>query len=391
MRTLHTTKERCVRLVVLTAFAYVAVNWVLVLDCVIAQRRSPEPASGLLYYGKNDVRRSADNTVAIANPYITGALFQVVWSEVEKSDGQYDWSELDRWMQPWIAANKQVAVRMMWSTSGYWPRPFYKTPTPNWVWDKGAQFALHAPSGTEIPLAWDPIYKKYAWRFLEQFASRYGDSPHLLFVDVTPGAETNPYRFGTINRRSPEFKETFKLARASDGRVYSDALWLETVKEWIDAASDSLPTTPLLVTLNVGGLEAPDRSVQIGEYCVAQGICVGQNGLSGRSFLSTQRGRAAALVRWSRTTPLFFEMVHRSGQRTGSLMEVMQAAERIRCNYVNVYPEDVLMGTRGHENYASSYEVALRYGHETLARIHSADGGDGPNQARPQTNQPAAP
>jgi hypothetical protein len=34
---------------------------------------------------------------------------------------------------------------------------------------------------------------------MERLADRYDGNPNLLFVDVTPGAETNPYRFMTIN------------------------------------------------------------------------------------------------------------------------------------------------------------------------------------------------
>ena len=153
---------------------------------------------------------------------------------------------------------------------------------------------------------------------------------------------------------------------ASDGRTYSDELWLETVFAWVDAAARILPETPLLVTLNVGGLRGPDRSVTIGDYCIAKGIMVGQNGLAGRSFQQIGGGRSAGFVRWKQEVPLFFEMVHQSGGTTGSLLDVMHAAERIKCNFLNVYPNDVLRGTVGTPNYDRLYEDALRYGFETL-------------------------
>lgn len=323
---------------------------------------------GLLYYAKDDRDASAENTAAIANPAISGALFQVIWSEVEKEEGRWDWSRLDRWMKPWLDADKKVAVRLMWSTSGYWPRPFYKTPTPRWVWEKGAVFAFHSDSGTEIPLAWDPVYQKYAWRFLEEFARRYDGLPGLLFVDVTPGAETNPYRLGLISQRDAGFAAEFRKVAASDGRVYGEDLWLDTVKTWVDAADRFFQKTPLLVTLNVGGLDkSGDHSVAIGDDCVGKGFYVGQNGLSGRSFLDVSLGRSAAFVRWSQQTKLFFEMVRASGGQTGTLKEVMQAAERIHADYVNVYPEDVLRGTKGQKDFDPVFETALRYGHDRIS------------------------
>ncbi|MDO8543809.1 MAG: hypothetical protein Q7S40_25485 [Opitutaceae bacterium] len=332
-----------------------------------APRPAREPGAGLLYYAKADYA-FADNAAVIANPYICGALFQVIWSEVEKTDGHCDWGEVDRWIKPWLDAKKSIAIRIMWVTSGAWPKPYYKTPTPKWVWEKGAKFAFLKASRTEIPLVWDPIYKKYARRFLETFAARYGDSPWLLFADVTPGAETNPYRFGLNNPANLAFKDRYAQAKASDGRSYSEELWLETVKEWIDAAGRALPKTPLLVTLNVGSLRGTDRLREIGDYAVSKGCYVGQNGLGGRSYQDPAAGRMQAFLGWSQRTKLFFEMAAGTGGRTGTLLEVMQAAGRIHCDYLNVYPEDVRRGTRGQKNFDPAYEATLKYGAERLGR-----------------------
>ncbi|MBM3852460.1 MAG: hypothetical protein FJ399_04820 [Verrucomicrobia bacterium] len=346
-----------------------------------------EPGAGLLYYAKADYA-FADNQRVIANPHIIGALFQVIWSEVEKKEGECDWREVDQWLKPWLGAGKKVAIRIMWSTSGAWPRPYYKTPTPRWVWQKGAVFAFHAGTGTEIPLIWDPIYKKYAWRFLEQFAKHYGDNPSLLFVDVTPGAETNPYRFGTINRTDPGFKDVYEKIKTSDGRSYTEDLWLESIKEWVDASDHIFKRTPLLVTLNVGGLRVSDRRISIGDYCANRGFFVGQNGLGGGSYRDSESGRTQAFLRWAGQSKLFFEMVQKSGGRTGTLMEVMQAAERIHCSYLNVYPEDVLLGTKGEKNYDPNFEAALKYGAAVISRRATAlpvRSGNAAPQDRPAT------
>ena len=332
----------------------------------VSSRPSRLPATGLLYYAKAD---SATDTEPIANPSIAGALFQVIWSEVEREDGVCDWTQVDGWIRPWLAAGKKVAIRIMWSTSGYWPEPYYKTPTPQWVWSKGAVHAFHAPSGTEIPLAWDPIYERYAWRFLEQFASRYESNPGLLFVDVTPGAETNPYRFGTIDAQDPAFRTQFLSTRASDGRVYSEVLWLQTVEDWVQAAVTVFRQAPLLATLNVGGFSG-SRLPVIGEFCVTQGLFVGQNGLKGSSYAVPA---GSPFFGWADRTSLFFEMVAASGGTTGSLQEVMEAAGRIRCRYLNVYPEDVAKGTRGDPGFDPAFEAALVYGARTLAGNAPAD------------------
>ena len=192
--------------------------------------------------------------------------------------------------------------------------------------------------------------------------------PNLLFVDVPPGAETNPYRFGTINRRDPGFNDVFEKVQSSDGRSYSEELWLTTLKEWVDASARIFRSTPVLVTLNIGGLRSGSRMGVIGEYCVDKGFYVGQNGLSGNSYPAPDGTKTASFAGWSKRTKLFFEMLAASGQRTGTLMEVMKAAERIQCSYLNVYPEDVVRGTRGQPTFDPAYEEALAYGARTLSR-----------------------
>ena len=192
--------------------------------------------------------------------------------------------------------------------------------------------------------------------------------PNLLFVDVPPGAETNPYRFGTINRRDPGFNDVFEKVQSSDGRSYSEELWLTTLKEWVDASARIFRSTPVLVTLNIGGLRSGSRMGVIGEYCVDKGFYVGQNGLSGNSYRTPDGTKQASFAGWSKRTKLFFEMLAASGQRTGTLMEVMKAAERIQCSYLNVYPEDVVRGTRGQPTFDPAYEEALAYGARTLSR-----------------------
>ena len=57
---------------------------------------------------------------------------------------------------------------------------------------------------------WDPIYRKYAARFLKEVARQFAGDPNVLFIDVTPGAETNPYRNRTIGASEPGFATKFR-------------------------------------------------------------------------------------------------------------------------------------------------------------------------------------
>lgn len=324
--------------------------------------KSSALSTGLLYFASYEQR---DNPAPAANPHLLGALFTIYWSDVEPREGVFDWDALYRRIDPWIKAGKKIALRIMWSSSGNWPEPAAKHPTPQFVLDAGAVTVHSISSKTDIPLFWDPLYRKHAARFLAEVARKFDGRPDVLFVDVTPGAETNPYRFRRINVNEPEFKQRFSEAAASDGRKYSHELWLETVKQGVDDAVAAFKKTPLLVTLNVGSLDGPEQFQAIGDHCVSRGCYVGQNGLNARSY-DSESARKTAFQAWSAKTKFYFEMVDASGGNTGSLMDVMKAAQRARCSFLGVYAADVLRGTKGQPDYDPATEEALAFGAATL-------------------------
>ncbi|HBE03276.1 MAG TPA: hypothetical protein DC049_12500 [Spirochaetia bacterium] len=313
----------------------------------------------LIYYATSQEKYITD-TRAIKNPNITGALFQIIWSRVERENGKYDFSELDNWMKPWHDAGKKTALRIMWITSGYWADPWCKHPTPDWVWKEGAVKAYHNESKTEIPLIWDPVYKKYAFRFMKKLTEKYNSNSSIIFIDITPGAETNPFRFGTILRHNPDFADIFKKLPASNGYVYSKILWGNTVREYINTAVLIFTDTKLLVTLNAGGFrEDGNRLEEFGNYCADKGLLTGQNGIKGSSY-SKDSPVKNLFLKWSIRCGTFFEMHSPTdvpGQ--GTLAEVFAAAKRVNASYLNIYPQDVLKATAGTEVFNAEYEKVM--------------------------------
>ncbi|MBI3466294.1 MAG: hypothetical protein HY000_25045, partial [Planctomycetes bacterium] len=268
-----------------------------------ARAASREAGGGLLYFASY---RERNNTTAVQNPHIVGPLLTIYWSDVEPEEDKFAWEGIDQQMAPWLEAGKKVAVRIMWVSSGNWEEPAADRPTPAGVIEKGAKTvsAEKTARKTHIPLVWDPVYRACAKTFLAEAARKFDGDPNILFIDITPGAETNPYRFRRINVIEPEFKQRFTAAAASDGRKYSHELWLETVKQSVDDAVAAFKQTKLLVTLNVGSLDGPEQFQQIGKHCVDRGCLVGQNGLNGRSYRDDSPRRRAFLD-WGERTGLY--------------------------------------------------------------------------------------
>lgn len=332
---------------------------VLFLNCCFSSGIASQGA-GMLYfasYGKEATQEVIDN------PYIIGGLYTLIWSEVEPEKGKYDWSAADAFIERWARSGKKTALRIIWSTSGYWNNPAARRPTPEWVWDEGARYAYHEGSDTQIPLFWDPVYRSCAMELLREINSHFGDNKDILFIDVTPGAETNPYRFGTIHRRDPGYKAVYEATKASDGRTYTDELWRETVLDWINRTAEIVSDLPCLVTLNVGSLKGTSYFQDFGQCAVDHGMYVGQNGIKEGSYEKGDNERKKLFERWAKTTKLFFEMVHAAETaNTGTLQGVMDAARRIHCSYLNVYAVDVMKSTPGHQTYDSRWEQAMKSG-----------------------------
>jgi hypothetical protein len=301
--------------------------------------------------------------LVLANPSIAGGSYVVFWSEVEKAQGQFEWAKMDASIAEWKAAGKGVSICVMWSASGYWRNPAAKTPTPQWVWDAGAKFALHSPSGTEVPLFWDPIYLKHAHAFLDALAAKYNRESAVFYIDATPGAETNPYRFGTIDLYDPGFRGVFTSTKASDGTTYTDALWGSALHTYITTVRDhfqqpAISGLPVLITLNKGAMPgSKSRTQEIGDLVVSSGMWVGQAGLKGGAY--TGRAAVAPWLKWGASTKVFFETASAAIGATGTMQELVDACQRAGCNWLNVYAVDGLRATPGTRTYDHAWDAAL--------------------------------
>ena len=330
------------------------------LNSVFAFKYSNTPA-GMIYFASHGY---VENNEVLNNPYIIGGLYTMHWSVIESEQGKYNWKEVDDFVNRWTKAGKKVALRIMWSSSGYWRNPVAGKPTPAWVWKAGAKYAYHKESNTELALFWDPIFREHAMNFMKAVNKHFKNNKEILFIDVTPGAETNPYRFGTINRKDPQFKESFSKVPASDGRTYTEDLWTETIKSWIKQTAKVMTDIPCLVTLNQGSLFGRNNFPVFGQTAVDNGMYVGQNGIHENSYQGNDALRTKLFNQWKNKTKLFFKMVHAAEpQNTGSMQGVIEAAKRIDCDYLNVYPQDVLKSTVGTSCYNTKWDEALKNGY----------------------------
>ena len=125
-------------------------------------------------------------------PGVSTVYFRLPWCVLEPREGEYRWDLVDSYAAPWIAAGKQIGLRVTCCESRY---PFA---TPEWVKDAGAKgwffkmkmdkiFGKDPPGGeTEL---WEPDYGDSVFlakleNFLRAMARRYDGSPKVAFIDV---------------------------------------------------------------------------------------------------------------------------------------------------------------------------------------------------------------
>ena len=125
-------------------------------------------------------------------PGVSAAYFRLPWCLLEPREGEYRWDLIDSYAAPWIAAGKQIGLRVTCCESRY----VYAT--PEWVKDAGAKgwffkMKMSPIFGKELPGGdidiWepdygDPVFLAKLENFLKAMARRYDGNPVVAFIDV---------------------------------------------------------------------------------------------------------------------------------------------------------------------------------------------------------------
>ena len=96
------------------------------------------------------------------------------WSDIEKTEGVFDWSYLDEIMDTWSKRGYRFSLRAC--TFEGWGDA-----TPRWVYEAGAKYIqLHVLE----PVYDDPVYLEKLENFMREFGRKYNNDPRIEFVDI---------------------------------------------------------------------------------------------------------------------------------------------------------------------------------------------------------------
>lgn len=263
---------------------------------VIAAQRAPKqisPREPRGIYGVVLAHRPYIDTMD--NPAISGLYLYFQWAALEPKKGQFDFSSVEEAFQIADSKHKTIQIALL---PGFW--------TPDWLLDElpscdgwlasggktgpappncgKATFGL--PEGLalkgqmhELPLPWNPEYKRYWQAFLMEFARGFGQRDAFVSIAIAgptsqseeimmprngPG-ETEKwgrlleasYRDPSYHRSNKAFVEEWKAAIGDYGRIFSNVT-LTLTRAW------GLPFNPT----RRGGAEA--STLEIAAYLASK-------------------------------------------------------------------------------------------------------------------------
>ena len=107
------------------------------------------------------------------------------WSVLEPQEGQYNWKEIDGFINQFKRHGKKTAFGVMSVSTG-----LGQYVTPKWVFDAGAvPLAVpddSSPTGQQIiPKTWDdPVFLQKLKAFVQALGKRYDGNPDIAFLDI---------------------------------------------------------------------------------------------------------------------------------------------------------------------------------------------------------------
>lgn len=111
----------------------------------------------------------------INTPYLSGALIRVRWSELERREGQYDFSKIEKQRAPIKVAGKNWSLGVIAGND-----------VPEWLLGKTSSrmdINFRGQQRSIIPF-WDDAYQAYAAKLAQALAQQYGSDPNLVLIYV---------------------------------------------------------------------------------------------------------------------------------------------------------------------------------------------------------------
>ncbi len=167
------------------------------------------PYRGYVYYGTDSEGNSTIGTSTDADKF-SAIVCRPLWSEIEISDGEYDWSKVDSAIATAKKYDIQVCVgfqaaynnKASMNSPAYMAKNVIKQAAPLWLFDEehgcaytetyyDSSYVVDKETGktegrvtAKVPVWDDSVYLEEMGQFIQAFLERYNDNPYIASVDM---------------------------------------------------------------------------------------------------------------------------------------------------------------------------------------------------------------
>ncbi|MCS7038120.1 MAG: DNRLRE domain-containing protein, partial [Caldilineales bacterium] len=195
------------------------------------------------------------------NP-ITGGHMKFEWNRIELGPGQYNWSEVDRWLETMRASNKAAAIGFV----TYNATCCGGDNVPAYLYKQYPDMRVVCDDHWAIPKYWSEDYLREYGRFIAEAGRRYDGDPRIEFLEIGIGI------YGETKPSDNEHRQCL-----ADAGLTSN-LWVETARRIMDMHVAAFPRTRL-VLMYAPFFQSPYERRLMTDYAAALGIGLKHNGL----------------------------------------------------------------------------------------------------------------
>jgi hypothetical protein len=337
----------------------------------VAVPNAPHGIFALDYNGATAFGLSA----IVHQPAVCGGIPFIVWSTVDKGNGQYDWSSVDTNIAYWTAAGKTVNL-LVWDVSNNAPN----TGTPAYVLaDKNYKSVSCVDQG--ITSSW-PVYyldpfKSYYKTFMQAVLNRYGANPNVGYIrfGLGKGAETFPTCMSAMMTYSGFTQQQFDAQWESYNAEMTQ--YLQGVQAQIRQSSGRV--VEIMTSMNGVGTSS---SYAVNDFqakdAASKGMGFGCQGESQSDITNYQNGKAcvsdwcAMFKMYAGQAPLQLSTLAASDPTnapggTGSMTALLPFALSLHTQIFEAYISDLLIAYDPTNKDYAQYGAAYRQAFEQFA------------------------
>ncbi|TSC68418.1 MAG: Peptidase S8 and S53 subtilisin kexin sedolisin, partial [Parcubacteria group bacterium Gr01-1014_66] len=324
------------------------------------------------------------------------------WSELEPREGEYQWAELDRFLEQWNAKGKKVIPQIvLYSKKGQNPTNIHAT--PQWVFNAGAdKITILDPVTNKWlvwPVPWDPVFLQKYRNFIQGFAQRYDGHPAIEAVDIGLGL------FATTRLVLKEPAEATPKLIAKGYDPATKQPWIDTIRTVQGFYREQFKTTSLRMVItyfthcklvseefckSITGDNEDDSVPQVSmlaKEAASQGIIVHYHDLTGtdvflnRPWLQLYQDIHAQYPA-ARTSFGTDDPVVKDGvpvKKYGNIGDIVRYAfggnipykgnyPESHISYLSLYADDMARSTPGSSTYDSKFADAMQYAIDRLKK-----------------------